>query len=74
MEASLRYAIHMITASSLVRQKRKGVEVDASDISKVYTLFQDVKRSTQYLMDYQHQFMFHEIKKADEVTAGPRPH
>ena len=32
METSLRYAIHMIMAASLVSQKRKATEVDVEDI------------------------------------------
>lgn len=32
METSLRYAIHMIMAASLVGQKRKATEVDVQDI------------------------------------------
>jgi hypothetical protein len=32
VETSLRYAIHMITAASLVCTKRKGTEVDVQDI------------------------------------------
>lgn len=44
-ETSLRYAIHMITVSSLVCTKRKGTEVEVADIKKVYNLFVDVKRS-----------------------------
>ena len=35
-------------------------------------LFCDVKRSTQYLMDYQHEFMFHEINPADVGLDGMR--
>jgi len=61
METSLRYAIHMIMASSLVCTKRKGAEVDVQDIKKVYSLFVDVKRSAQFLMEYQKQFMFNEM-------------
>ncbi|KAI5064934.1 hypothetical protein GOP47_0019629 [Adiantum capillus-veneris] len=60
-ETSLRYAIHLITAASLACQKRKGKEVDIQDVSRVYELFMDVKRSTQFMMDYQDQFMFNEI-------------
>lgn len=37
MEASLRYAIHMIMAASLVSQKRKATEVDIEDIKVRYT-------------------------------------
>ena len=36
------------------------------DIKRVYTLFVDVKRSTQFLLEYQSEFMFHEI----QVCAG----
>ncbi|KAF1331511.1 Ruvb-like 2, partial [Globisporangium splendens] len=61
VETSLRYAIHMIIAASLVCAKRKGTEVDVPDIKRVYGLFVDVKRSTQFLMEYQKEFMFNEI-------------
>lgn len=61
MDTSLRYAMHMIMASSLVCAKRKGTEVEMEDIKKVYTLFVDVKRSTRFLVDYQEEFMFNEI-------------
>merc|ERR1712072_17731 len=66
METSLRYAIHMIMAASLVCTKRKGVEVDVNDIKRVYSLFVDVKRSTQFLMEYQAEFMFNEMDDSDE--------
>jgi RuvB-like protein 2 len=45
METSLRYAIHLITAASLVATKRKAAEVDVVDVKRVYTLFLDEKRS-----------------------------
>ena len=51
IETSLRYAIQLIIAAALVCAKRKGVEVE--DVKKVYTLFVDVKRSTQFLIEYQ---------------------
>jgi hypothetical protein len=50
----------LITAASMVCQRRKGAEVDIDDVSRVYSLFVDVKRSTQYLIEYQEQFMFNE--------------
>lgn len=53
METSLRYAIHMIMAAQLVSTKRKGTQVEIEDIKKVYSLFVDIKRSTQFLMEYQ---------------------
>jgi RuvB-like protein 2 len=61
METSLRYAIQMITISSLCCQKRKGAEVGIEDIKRVYSLFVDVKRSTQFLMEYQRDFMFNSL-------------
>lgn len=60
METSLRYAMHMIMAASLTCRKRKGTEVTVDDIKRVYSLFVDVKRSSQFLIEYQKEFMFHE--------------
>ncbi|KAL0478979.1 RuvB-like protein [Acrasis kona] len=62
---SLRYAIQLITASSLVAQKRKAYEVDMIDLKKVYELFVDVKRSTQFLKDYQNEFMYNTQEEVD---------
>merc|ERR1712096_207750 len=68
-ESSLRYALHLITTANLVCLKRKGQEVDIQDIRKVYSMFMDVKRSTQFLIDYQDDFMFSELKdeEGDEM-------
>lgn len=65
-ESSLRYSIHLITTANLVSQKRKSAEVDVQDIRKVYSLFVDIKRSVQFLKDFEKEFMFHEIAEADE--------
>ncbi|KAJ4962461.1 hypothetical protein NE237_022400 [Protea cynaroides] len=71
VEASLRYAIQLITAAALACQKRKGKLVEMEDISRVYQLFLDLKRSTQYLMEYQNQYMFNEMptREGDEDEA-----
>jgi len=53
----------MITVASLCCQKRKGTEVGIEDIKRVYSLFVDVKRSTQFLMEYQKDFMFNSLSK-----------
>jgi len=66
METSLRYAIHMIMAASLCAEKRKSAEVEIADIKRCYTLFVDVKRSTQFLMEYQNEFMYNELGESDE--------
>jgi RuvB-like protein 2 len=46
-------------------------QVDVEDISKVYSLFVDVKRSTQFLLEYQEQYMFNEVPGLgeDEIVA-----
>jgi len=67
-ESTLRYAIHLITVSNLVAMKRKAQEVDVQDIRKVYSLFVDVKRSTQFLMEYHEEFMFSEVQEDDDNT------
>jgi len=68
-ESSLRYALHLITTANLVCMKRKAQEVEIQDIRKVYSMFMDVKRSTQFLIDYQDDFMFSELKdeEGDEM-------
>eukprot|EP00983_Pelagomonas_calceolata_P039421 1137179-Pelagomonas_calceolata.AAC.4 len=37
----------LITAAAIVCQRRKATEVDVEDIGRVYSMFVDVKRSTQ---------------------------
>ena len=64
-ESSLRYAIHLITTSNLVSIKRKSHEVDVQDIRRVYSLFVDIKRSVQFLKDFEKEFMFHEVTKEE---------
>lgn len=61
-ETSLRYAMYLITASALVCSKRRGTEVDVEDVKRTYTLFSDVKRSTQALSDFQTEYMFNVIE------------
>eukprot|EP01135_Chromosphaera_perkinsii_P000480 Nk52_evm34s96 gene=Nk52_evmTU34s96 len=68
MEASLRYAIHLITAASLVARKRKAVEVDVDDVKRVYSLFLDESRSTQFLKEYQQEYMFNSYNDDAMVT------
>lgn len=76
-ESTLRYAIHLITVANLVAMKRKAQEVDVQDIRKCYSLFVDVKRSTQFLMEYQSEFMFSEVRQddddAEEADDAPMP-
>lgn len=62
IESTLRYAIHLISVANLVCLKRKASEVEVCDIRKVYSLFVDIKRSTQFLMEYNSEFMFSEYE------------
>ena len=63
-ETSLRYAIHLISASSLIASKRKAAEVQMEDVSRAYTLFVDIRRSVQYMVDYQEQYMYNQVPES----------
>lgn len=60
LQTTLRYAIQLITTSSLLASKRKSGEVDVADVRRGYSMFLDVKRSTDYLKDHQSQYLFSE--------------
>lgn len=66
---SLRYAIHCITTSSLVAQRRKAKVVEKEDVARVYQLFVDVVRSTEYLSEIeQTDYIMDEKPAHDDVT------
>jgi RuvB-like protein 2 len=67
METSLRYVIQLITLANLVCMKRKGTEVAVADVRRVYKLFLDEARSTQYLKDHQQEFMFDEVSPQNDT-------
>ena len=67
-ETSLRYAIQLISAASLAASKRKSAKVDIEDVSRVYGMFLDVKRSTQFLVDYQSDYLFNEVSGGDDMV------
>jgi len=60
-ETSLRYAIQLITAASLAAAKRKASRVEVQDVSRVYGLFIDVRRSVQLMAEYADQFMYNDL-------------
>lgn len=70
MEASLRYAIQLITAANLVCRKRKGHEVSINDVKRVYSLFLDESRSSQFLREFQQEFMFNEMHSDKEMDCS----
>jgi len=66
MEASLRYAIQLISIANLITRKRKGNEVSVADIKRAYTLFHDEARTVQFLNEYQKEFLFNEDDDDDD--------
>jgi RuvB-like protein 2 len=58
LETSLRYAMRLIAASSLVAARRKATAVDVNDVKKVYGLFVDTGRSAQFLREMAGTMMF----------------
>lgn len=73
-QASLRYSLQLITLANLVALKKKLAQVGVDEIKRVYSLFLDESRSSQFLDEYQDSFMFHEMKANETVspdTVGP---
>jgi len=50
----------LITVASLVAAKRKAQEVDTCDLRRVYQMFVDIKRSTEFLKEHEQAMMFSE--------------
>jgi len=65
-ETTLRYALHLITPAHLVAARRKNMEVEVVDIQRVFELFVDEKRSTQFLNTYENKFVAHICGGMDE--------
>ena len=47
----------------------QGTEVEVDDIKRVYSLFLDEHRSTQFLQEYQEQFLFSENTRIPMETS-----
>ena len=43
----------------------QGTEVQVEDIKRVYSLFLDEARSSQYMKEYQDSFLFNETREFD---------
>ena len=69
VDTPLRYAIQLITASSLLAIKRRASQVDLVDIRRAYSMFMDVKRSSEYLKDHQKEYLFSEETVAEKMVA-----
>ena len=60
------YCVVAIVTFAVIAQ---GTEVEVDDIKKVYSLFFDESRSTQFLKEYQQEFMFSEQQDGDQHVA-----
>lgn len=60
-ETSLRYAMHLIIVADISARKSGREQVEMQDLKRVYSLFVDLNRSVQFLVDNQNDFMFNEI-------------
>jgi len=67
METSLRYVMQLITTSSLVCYRRNGKNVSVEDIKRVYSLFVDVKRSVDFLKEYESEFLYSESERGEAM-------
>ena len=65
-----RYAIQLISVAGLACKRRKGTEISVEDIKRVYTLFLDEQRSTEFLKEYEDEFMFHTPDTAAAAAPG----
>ncbi len=48
----------------------QAAAVEVEDIGRAYSLFVDVKRSAQFMMEYQEQFMFNEVPEIEREENG----
>lgn len=71
-ETSLRYAIQLITTSSLIASRRKARSVGIDDIKRCYGLFVDAQRSCEFLQEYGSMFLFNDVTEGEVVTSAPR--
>lgn len=61
IDATLRYALNVISTAQMLARKRKVDKVDVEDLRRSYTYFMDEKRSVQWLKEQQGSLVFEEI-------------
>ncbi|KAL0229827.1 hypothetical protein PCE1_003391 [Barthelona sp. PCE] len=67
-ETSLRYAIQLITTASIVALKQSISEVSTEHVNRVYNLFVDVDRSSEFLTKHHDEFLYSEHQ--DKMVAA----
>lgn len=60
-DTSLRYAINLITSSSLIATKQRANKVSMPHVKRAYDLFLDTARSSSFVRDYQEEYLFNEV-------------
>ena len=65
-EATLRYALNVISTAQVSARKRKSDKVDVPDLRRSYTYFIDAKRSVQWVKEQQGSLMFEEIETKEK--------
>lgn len=68
METSLRYAMQLIITANVVTLKKKASVVGVPELKKVYSLFLDEKRSSDFLDESDDQFIFHQTVTINSNT------
>ncbi|KAF8346076.1 TIP49 C-terminus-domain-containing protein [Amanita rubescens] len=66
VDATLRYALNLISCAQVVARKRKSDRVGVEDLTKAYMYFMDEKRSVQWLTEQQGSLVFEEIGAEEE--------
>jgi TBP-interacting protein len=56
-KSSLRYAIQLIAPAFEVAKEKKGEKIEKEHVAYVEKLFADVKKSVEYLKEYEEQFL-----------------
>lgn len=69
-DTSLRYAINLITSSSLIAAKHKASKVSMNDVKRAYDLFLDTSRSSSFVHDHQDEYMFNEVDEEAEANGN----
>jgi TBP-interacting protein len=57
VRSSLRYAIQLIAPAFEVAKEKKGEKIEKEHVVYAEKLFSDVKRSVEYLKEYEKQFL-----------------
>ena len=57
-ETSLRYSLQLVAAAALLSRRRQADKISTGDINKAYSMFVDVNRSVDFLVQHENQFIF----------------